>query len=379
LKTSFCAEEWPTATSAIVDGKSVVMFSGCNYLGLSHHPEVLARAQAGFARYGIAANGSPLTTGRVRAHELLEARLAQFVGLPSASLLPDGHLANVAACQAVASTLAAAQQKQSPVALVDATAHDSLQAAARAAGFTVHRFQHADAADAARLCHELAAGSALVLTDSIFGARGEHAPVRELLTQLPASATLLLDDCHGLGVLGPTGQGCLAAAYDTDWAPVNPPRVIVTASLSKGLGCYGGVVAADRALIDALRSGSGAYGGTTPIPPAIADAALAALDVLQRDGKLISALRRNAACVRAGLAGLGQPVPPEGVPVFCLVLAPEIARDLEQRFAHDGLGVPFVSYANGPSQRYFRIAISALHTEAELERLLTALGAVLAR
>jgi 8-amino-7-oxononanoate synthase len=369
---AFTADHWSSATTASLGDKRLRMFSGCNYLGLAHHPVVVAAAQAGLLRHGIASNGSPLTTGKVTAHAQLEAQLAAFVEQPKAVLVPDGHLANVAACQGLVGA-----EPTLRTAFVDESAHDSLVAAARAAGLTVQRYRHADAEHAAELCHEVGS-AALVMSDSLFGASGQLCPVATLLQCLPENATLLLDDGHGLGVLGPGGRGAFAAWRVSEAQHRARARVVLTASLSKGLGCYGGVVASDSALIDSIQRSAGAYGGTTPIPPAIAEATLTALALLARDTSLVERLRQNAERVRSALIELGQRAPAAGVPIFSLALDAERSARLQQQFEHAELGVPLVSYAGGPGQQYFRISISAQHTEHDLESLIGALRAGLA-
>lgn len=368
----FIADEWPIASGAVVLGQSLTMFSGCDYLGLSHHPDVLDAVRDGLGRYGLAANGSPVTTGLTRAHRELEAALANFTGHAECCLLPDGHLANLAACQALAATHS--------VALLDERAHDSLVSSARLVGLQPQRYRHCDARDAARRARA-ESGRVLVMTDSLFGASGSLAPLTELIRALPANATLLIDDGHGTGVLGPGGRGAFASCVHADAGlrkdlAVPDFEVLVTSSLSKGLACYGGAVLGSSARIAAIRS-VGAYAGTTPIPPAIAAGVSRAVGVLERDATRVERLRQNAARVRQCLAELGYAVPDLDVPVFCFTADAARTETLERALERESLYVPRVNYANGPATQYFRLAVSAAHADRDVERLLACLRVAL--
>jgi 8-amino-7-oxononanoate synthase len=363
----FVADAWPEATLAIVDGQPCRMFSGCNYLGLSHHPSVLEALQTALRQFGLAANGSPITTGKARPHGQLEQQLAEFLGQDSALLAPDGALANIAACQGLAVT--------HQVALLDERSHSSLLSAARAAGLRCEFFGHLDAAHALQRYTEFSAVGCVLMTDGVFATSGQRAPLSQLLRELPAQATLLIDDCHGFGVLGPGGQGSLAEArLHLGSSAVGSVRCLVTSSLSKGLGCSGGVIAGSHEQISQIRNTAGAYRTTTPFPAALAVAAQAALLELKLNPTLLSALRRNVEQLRQGFSRLGLGLAGEHVPIFCVVPPNrEYRQRLQSALSERGLGVPLMDYPGGPAGEYFRIAVCAAHTEWDIRQLLLAL------
>jgi len=337
-----------------VGERELLAFCGCDYLGLSHHSSVRAAIEEGLRRFGAGSNASRSTTGTTAAHEQLEQQLADTLGLPAALLTLDGTLANVVACEGLA--------MEHTSALIDEHAHTSLSLAARSAGIDVQLYAHGSAT-------ELASSDArLVMTDAVFGARGTRAPVQALLDALPdaeSGAQLLLDDCHGLGVVGPGGRGSFAAIDGGHDA-----RVLVTASLAKAIGCAGGVVAGSTPFIARLREQSATHRGCTPLPSVTALGASAALTVLEQEPQRLQTLRANVAWAQGLCARLGVDPPADEVPVF--TITPRDSTHASQmRIALDaaGLLVPQLSYPGGPAASYFRVALNAEHTQADLERL----------
>lgn len=359
-----------TARSAAVvtiDGQDFISFGGCDYLGLAHHPAVLEAVVRGLHTYGLSASASRETTGNTAAHDRLEARLAEFTGLPAALVVPEGYLANMALCQAIARDI--------PIALLDERSHRSMADAAIAAGMQVHTYRHRDAAHAAELAKAFSPRRVAILTDGIFTADGSVAPLPELLEATPADGVLVVDDCHGLCIMGPRGRSTL------EHFGLRDPRLILTTTLAKGLGCYGGAVLGPRRLIDSARTASSAYRCTTPVPPAIAVAARAALDAHACELWRVKRLRENAGLLRARLLDLG--LCDEGhhphVPIFAFTLdSDDRMSDLAERLSAQGFLVPLIEYPGGPAPRYFRISVTALHDTSEIERLASCMGAVLA-
>jgi 8-amino-7-oxononanoate synthase len=243
-------------------------------------------------------------------------------------------------------------------AFVDEQAHASLATAARAACIRVVTYPHGSVPELPQT------GGMAVMTDGVFGARGTLAPIGPLVEALAPRARLLVDDCHGVGVLGPRGCGSLSAAG------VDDPRVVVTASLAKAIGVAGGVVAADHSFVERLRQSSATFRGSTPIPPAIAMGASVALSILENEPRLVSSLRRNVERVHSLLLELQVDPGARDVPVFTIVPASaQHAARLDSAFKRSGLLIPLIDYPGGPARSYFRIAVSAAHTEQDLDRL----------
>lgn len=351
-----------TATTAELNGRTVITFGGCNYLGLAQHPGVVAAAAGAMARYGLSTSASRETTGNTRVHQDLEEMLAAFCGHPAGLLVPDGYIANLAAMQGLA--LLGVRD-----AVIDRRAHPSLRDAAGMAGIRIHPFAHADATDAARAIGACG-GPAVLMTDSVFAADGGMAPASDLLAALRDGDRLLLDDCHGFAVLGRDGRGL------ADHAGIASDRLVVTTTLAKGLGCGGGVVMGERRLIDAMRNGATAYICTTPASPALAAAAIGAIGLLRSDASLLGRLRTNTARVRSMLAGPFGVDPDHPVPIVSFTAGDAgTMRRMHEKMLGAGVLAPLVNYPGGPAEVYFRLSVSAMHTDEQIDLLGTALWA----
>ncbi|MEZ6243523.1 MAG: pyridoxal phosphate-dependent aminotransferase family protein [Phycisphaerales bacterium] len=350
------------ATSGVIDGRRVTVFAGCNYLGLSHHPPVVGAVRDALAGFGLSASASRCTSGNTRPHEQLERDLARYVGREAGLLTPDGYIANLAAAQALAEDHA--------VALLDERAHLSLRDAARCAGLEVRTYRHLDAVDAGVQAAQLAPRGVVVMTDGVFAADGSITPLDRLLAALPPrGARLLVDDCHAFCVLGDHGRGSLSHFG------IDDPRVVLTTTLAKGLGCAGGVIAGDASFVSRARRAS-AFVCTTPTPPALVEGARVALDVLGHDTLRFERLARSIRLVRGALDACGLRPHDAPVPVFAIDLG-SAARRVAASLLDAGFFVPLVAYPGGPSREYLRLSVSSEHTPEQIDRLAGALDASL--
>lgn len=354
------------ATAVSIDGREFLYFGGCGYLGLAHHPRVVAALSEGARRYGVSSGAARETSGNALPHEALEADLARTLECGATILLPEGYTANLAAAQALGS--------DHQVALIDERSHPSLFDAAAVARLETRAVAHSDVYAMRAALAACSGQRAVVMTDSVFPSRGEIAPLREL--QLLAGefdATLLVDDCHGTGVIGARGRGAL------EHGGLRGARLLLTSTLSKAFGCYGGFVAGDAGWIERVRARSRVYIGTTPIPPALAEAGRVALELAFGSGELVGRMRANVAVLRAGLAHLGLGASGEDLPVFAFALdSAERMERVHLGLRDDGILAPYVRYPGGPPQGNFRLVVSAAHTLDDIERLVEALARRLA-
>jgi len=365
-------------TAVVIGGRSYTSFGGCNYLGLAHHPAVHAAMVDALAQFGLSTSASRETTGNTTAHDQLEAALIRFTGMPAAVVVPDGYTANLCIAQALAPT--------HQVALIDSRSHRSIREAVAGAGMCLVEFDHLDAGHAIEQMEAIRRNPPVqrgffgqspglaIFTDGTFTADGMLAPIPELLAALPEhNAVLVVDDCHGLGVLGPRGQGTLSHFGITD------PRIILTSTLAKGVGCHGGVVAGQAQYCDLVRAKASAYICTTPASPAIAAAATEALAVIGREPGRLSRLRRNASLLSESLRQLGLNAPATLAPIFAFTLESEQRmRRLHADLLSDGILAPLISYPGGPASCYFRLSVNSEHTPEQIGQLAAAMGARLA-
>lgn len=349
-------------TSIRVDGRDVLAFGGCNYLGLAHHPRVIAALAEGAAEFGISTTASRETTGNTSVHDALERELAGWMRQEAAILLAEGYTANIA--------LAEALSRDHGVALIDARAHRSLRAAATAAGMQVLEYEHLSPDSAAWLVRQHADQGVAIFTDGVFAADGAVAPIGALLAALPGRrATLVVDDCHGVCVLGERASGSV------EYAGLQDPRLAITTTLAKGVGCYGGTVLGSRALVQSVRDHADVYRRSTPVPTPIACAARAALRVIEENPSLVQRLRSNIFRLGEGLRRLGLGVHLQPVPIFTFVLeSRERMERVHQKLLHDGVYAPFIEYPGGPTDCFFRVTVNAAHTHEHLDRLLHGLA-----
>ncbi|MGW2932092.1 8-amino-7-oxononanoate synthase, partial [Streptomyces sp. NPDC001156] len=235
-----------------------------DYLGLARHPEVTEGAAQAARRWGGGSTGSRLVTGTTELHGELERELAHFCGFEAALVFSSGYAANLAAVTALA--------PHGSLIVSDAGNHASLIDGCRLARGTTQVVEHADP-EAVRKALATHTGPAVAVSDTVFSVDGDAAPLAELASVCREfEAGLIVDDAHGLGVLGAGGRG---APYVAGLA--GAPDLVVTVTLSKSLGSQGGAVLGPAHVIDHLVNAARTFIFDTGLAPAAAGAALAAL------------------------------------------------------------------------------------------------------
>ncbi len=340
-------------------------FAGNDYLGLARDPR-LAEAQAeGARRFGAGGRASHLVCGHQPIHEALERRLAELTGRPRALLFSTGYMANLGVLQALC-------DRHTPV-FQDRLNHASLIDGARLAGAPSRRFHHRDLDDLERLLARAPdEAPALVVSDGVFSMDGDVADVAGLAaTARRHDAWLMIDDAHGLGVLGEAGDGCAGRTHGVDDVPV------LVGTLGKALGSAGAFVAGDEALIEHLVQFARPYVYTTAQPPGVAAATLAALDILEREPERRARLFERIDRFRREAATLGLALDASTTPIQPLRLG-DNARTLRwaARLGDAGLRVGAIRAPTVPKgEARLRITLSAAHDDDALDALLEALAA----
>lgn len=343
----------------------LIDFAGNDYLGLAGDPR-LAEAQAeGAKRFGAGARASHLVTGHHAVHERLEQRLAELTGRPRALLFSTGYMANLGVLQALCDRHTRVFQ--------DRLNHASLLDGARLAEAPSRRFHHRDLADLERLLERTPQDApALVVSDGVFSMDGDTADIAGLAdTCQRQGAWLMIDDAHGLGVLGEHGDGCVGRAHDQHQV------TILVGTLGKALGSAGAFVAGDAALIDHLIQFARPYIYTTAQPPGVAAATLTALDILEQEPERRDRLHRHIADFRREATRLGLPLTDSTTPIQPVVLG-DSARVMRwaERLARAGFRVGAIRPPTVPrGQARLRITLSAAHDATALDALLGALDA----
>ena len=350
-------------TQVIVGGKTYLNFCSNDYLGLaSTGADDLASAAK---KWAVGSGASHLVCGHSRAHHDLEQALADYTGYPRALLFSTGYMANVGVISALA--------QRGDLILQDKLNHASLLDGAQLSRARMTRYRHTDFAQLNDLLETSAggAGEALVISDSIFSMDGDLADVGEMATLCSQhNALLMIDDAHGLGVLGPHGRGARAHFN------LNPGQLpVYIGTLGKAFGGYGAFVAGSEELIDYLIQFARSYIYTTAMPPALAEAMQGNLQRMQNDG-LRDTLTARIGQFRAGAAAIGLPLMASDSPIQPLLIgSSDMALELSRKLKEAGIWVSAIRPPTVPmNEARLRITITAAHTDEDVAQLLEVLA-----
>ena len=348
-----------------LDGANLLAFCSNDYLDLAQHPAVIAAFKSGAERYGVGAGASHLISGHSRAHHALEEELADFIGTARALLFSTGYMANLG--------VATALMHRHGTVFEDKLNHASLIDAARLCGAKVKRYAHGDMTQLdAQLTQ--ATGEKLILTDGVFSMDGDIASLPALCRLARAhQAWLLVDDAHGLGVLGAHGRG----SFEHFDLPVETP-VMLMGTLGKAFGTFGAFVAGSDELIETLIQSARTYIYTTALPPAVAEATRASLKLVRTEPWRRELVRARIEQFQRGARTLGLTLLDSSTPIQAVILGePELAVTASRALRARGLLVPAIRPPTvARNSARLRITFSAGHTNEHVERLLDGLASL---
>ncbi len=357
----------PQGAEMQVDGEQLLSFCSNDYLGLANHPAVISALQSGAETWGVGSGAAHLVNGHSAAHHALEEELAEFVGRPRALLFSTGYMANLGVIGAL---LGHADRL-----FEDRYNHASLLDAARYSGARLVRYAHTDVQDLQRRMHASGLGEKLIATDGVFSMDGDIAPLPDLIEcARDHHAWLMVDDAHGIGVLGAQGRGSV------EHCGVNTADVpILMATLGKAFGTFGAFVAGDDDLIETLIQQARTYIYTTATPPALAEATRASLRLVQQESWRREKLRTLIARFQRGAGELGLALMASDTPIQPLLVGESaLAVQFSERLRHCGMLVPAMRPPTVPEgTARLRITLSAAHEEVQIDRLLSALESVI--
>ena len=275
------------------DHRSVVNLSSNNYLGLTTHPRLRARALEAIERYGVGSGSVRTIAGTMEIHMELERRLAEFKNVEAVVVFQSGFAANAGTVSAILT--------KDDVVISDELNHASIIDGCRLSRATVKVFPHKDVEAARRIITELPAGQRkLLITDGVFSMDGDLGPLPALCELAEATGCIMMvDDAHASGVFGANGRGTI------DHFGMHGRVDIQVGTLSKAIGALGGYVAGNRNLIEFLYHRARPFLFSTSHPPAVAAACIAALDVLIEEPEIMERLWDNTRFFKAGLAAPG--------------------------------------------------------------------------
>ena len=343
----------------VIHDGTQIHFNSSDYLGLSKHPELIKAAEVGLKKYGISSRGSGLVNGYSSAHQEFEQMFAAFTGFESALFFASGYMANLAIVQALTT--------HRDIIFYDQFSHASLIDSLRLGTAKTQRFRHKNHT---HLNHLLASHNAqnnrYLLTNSVFSCDGVLADLQGLTTIANTyNASLIIDDAHGLAVLGKQGRGTLSHLN------INPNGIYLASyPLSKGFGCYGAMLCGNHETINRLIQFARTYRYTTSIPPLFATAGLTALEVLQKETWRIDKLQHLITYFNQQAKQLRPACSPTAIQAFPIGDGKKALAIQEKLSAHGFL----VGCLRAPSvpinNSIIRITLTVDHSEAEIDRLL---------
>jgi glycine C-acetyltransferase len=348
------------------DRRTLLLCSN-DYLGLASDPQLSQAFAAGIERFGTGSGASRLISGNMSPHEELEKAVADFKGTESALLFNSGYHANIGVIPALFG--------EGDLILSDEWNHASLIDGCRLSKAKVLKYPHKDCASLKKMLRENNnCKKKLILTDGVFSMDGDIAPLPEIVELARQfEAVLMVDDAHSTGVLGPHGKGTLEHfGLDPDCVDIQ------MGTLGKALGCFGAFVAGKKELIQFLVNKARSFIYTTALPPALAVAAMKALEIAESDHPRRERLWENVGFFKKGLEGLGLDIMGSATPIVPIFIGDSVktmkisAKLLEKGVFVQGIRPP--SVPQGKSR--LRATISASHTKEDLAFALEAIGSV---
>ena len=365
----FHALESRQDTEVIMEGKRRIMLGSNNYLGLTAAPEVIAAAEAALAEYGTGCSGSRFLNGTLRLHLELERELAAFVHKDGAVTFSTGFQSNLGIISALVG--------RGDYVICDRENHASIYDGCRLSFGKMLRYRHADMDDLeAKLKAVPESAGCLIVTDGVFSMGGDIAKLPEICDLAEKyGARVMVDDAHGLGVIGEGGRGT-ASHFGLD------DRVdVIMGTFSKSLASLGGYMAASELVCDYVRHNSRPFIFSASIPPSNCAAALAALRLLEEHPELPKRLSELASYARAGLKARGLRIIESETPIIPIYTY-EMEHTLvsAKRLYDAGVYVnPVLPPAAAPGECLLRVSCMATHTEALLDEAMDIIAEVLGK
>lgn len=344
-----------------VNGNNYLSFSSNNYLGLANHPVVVAACTKALQKFGVGSGSAYLICGYSSAHQALEEALADFLNYPDVLVFSCGYMANLGVLGGLFT--------KGDIIFADKLNHASLIDGALATKANLKRYPHCNEHILEKLCQEHShyLGNKLIITEGVFGMDGTIAPLKSISTLAAKhNALWLLDDTHGLGVLGSNGSGSQALHELSNYA------TILTGSFGKAFGTYGAFVASSPLIIESLKQFARTYLYTTAIPPAIAAATLASLELIQTEHWRREKLQQTINYFRECAEQLGLPLTQSQTAIQPIILGnSEAAINVSERLKEKGIIVKAIRPPTVPNDSArIRITLTTQHDKTDIDYLM---------
>jgi 8-amino-7-oxononanoate synthase len=349
----------------VMHGRRMIMVGSNNYLGLTNHPKVKEAAIDAIKKYGTGCAGSRFLNGTLDIHVELEAKLARFMRREAALVFSTGFQVNLGVIAAIVG--------KDDVVVIDKMDHASIVDGCKLSYGEVKRFKHNDMADLERVLSEHNGRGKLVVVDGVFSMEGDIIDLPETLGIIKRhGARLMVDDAHGIGVLGKSGRGT------AEHFGLEQEVDLIMGTYSKSLASIGGFVAGDAEVIDYIKHFARALIFSASPPPASVAAVSAALDIIEHEPERIERLWKNTRKMLGGFKSLGFAVGPSQTPIIPIIVGEdETAFKMVMMLQEAGIFANVaVSPAVPPGKALIRTSYMATHTDEQLDRVLDAFAHV---
>jgi len=350
-----------------INGKDTLTFCSNDYLGLANHPDIRKAFKQAADKYGVGSGAAHLINGHSIEHQKLEEELAEFTGRERALLFSTGYMANIGIVNAL--------MGRGDKIFADRLNHASLIDASLLSKAKMQRYMHNDIAHLEKLYNKNSSENTLILSDGVFSMDGDTAPVAQLATIAQQhKAWLMVDDAHGIGVLGKSGAGLL------EQQNLSQQQVpILMATLGKSFGTAGAFIAGSDDLIEYLIQTARTYIFTTAMPPAIAAASRVSLKLVQKEGWRREKLQSLILQFKQGANELGLELMPSNTAIQPILIgSTKKALDISNKLRSYGILVTAIRPPTVPEgTARLRVTFSAQHDENDINSLLDKLQAII--
>jgi len=356
-------------TEVVMEGHHIIMIGSNNYQGLTSDNRVIEAAKEALLKYGTGCSGSRFLNGTLKLHMELEERLAKFLNKEAAITFSTGFQSNLGIISAIAG--------RNDYIVCDKENHASIYDACRLSYAKMVRYEHSDMEDLERVLSEIPENKGiLIVTDGVFSMGGDICKLPEIVELAEKyGARVMVDDAHGLGVIGEHGRGT------AEYFGLEDKVDIIMGTFSKSLASLGGFVAASEEVVHYIKHTSRPFIFSASMPPANTAAALKALEIIEQEPWRMKNLLSIADYMRQGLKKMGIPILESVTPII-----PIMTYDTERTFLatkmlfEEGVYVnPVIVPAVPPGQCLIRTSYTATHTKEQMDRAMEAIGRVFSK
>jgi 8-amino-7-oxononanoate synthase len=353
-------------TEVIMEGRPIIMIGSNNYQGLTSDERVIEAAKEALLKYGTGCSGSRFLNGTLKLHLELEEKLAKFLNKEAVMTFSTGFQSNLGIISAIAG--------RNDYIVCDKENHASIYDACRLSYAKMVRYEHNDMEDLEKVLSDIPENKGiLIVTDGVFSMGGDICDLPQIVKLAEKfGARVMVDDAHGLGVIGERGRGT------AEYFNLEDKVDIIMGTFSKSLASLGGYMAASQDVIDYVKHNSRPFIFSASIPPSNAAAALKALEIIEQEPQRMKNLLRIADYMRNGLRKMGIPILESNTPIIPIMTYDNYRTFIATKMLfEEGVYVnPVIVPAVAPGQCLLRTAYTATHTENQMDRAMAVIGKV---